>query len=779
MAAEGAASAHQGAFTSSARSDTIQPVPSSSSDPLAFLSDTAPAALSPPVQSSVPLSALPCRSWHCSSPGKALLTGGYLVLDRRYCGLVVALSARFHTVLAPCSDRRILRAIDTPSHPALYHTHSSQPAHLQPDSQPQPHSFQPVTPSRQPPPLSRPVADAGESSGGSLTAAFVLHAPQRSSRLVEYWVRVAVDGGVGGVEGGVTAIRRHPAASEDNPFVLCSIYYTLHFLSAVLPPAVMRSKLACPILLHVKGDHQFYSATPLPDSDPRWLDGKTGLGSSATLVSSLVGALCHYFQLIDDDHNTQLMLHSALLPHHSTTGVSLGSQDHTGSMLARPVSSLDSSFTVVGHDLSTFSTSSSSSLPVCSTLSLPRSARLSICHRLSQLAHCAAQGKIGSGFDVSTAYFGSQVYRRFSQRCIADVLPHSVKQPLAVNRAALLQCVLPEVQHHYHQQTSSNVDSSDLLPSTATSLSSAAPLSAPSSPSSAKSPDSTSPSSSSSSLSELDRTPSPVTAPSCSLCSALRNRPQWDEVVNPLGLPSFLCVLLADVQGGAHTPGMVQQVLRWRERSPTDDSDQLYHRMAALMAAVELSLSTLAAQEEAASHCPAHRRLLDETVAQLGRTRPDEWTGLLSDSPRFANSPAPNPVSEWLVRSLLDLRSSFVSIRALYRLMGEASGVSIEPHTQTQLCDATMALEGVVAAGVPGAGGEDAIFILAIRHERLTTALDTAWQQLSQQRALGNGGGGVSRSIRLLPVEQATDGIMFRTDNQLCLDTLHLPTRNQ
>lgn len=35
-------------------------------------------------------------------------------------------------------------------------------------------------------------------------------------------------------------------------------------------------------------------------------------------------------------------------------------------------------------------------------------------HNLSQTAHCSAQGKIGSGFDVAAAVYGSCLYRRFS-----------------------------------------------------------------------------------------------------------------------------------------------------------------------------------------------------------------------------------------------------------------------------------------------------------------------------------------------------------------------------
>ena len=35
-------------------------------------------------------------------------------------------------------------------------------------------------------------------------------------------------------------------------------------------------------------------------------------------------------------------------------------------------------------------------------------------HNLAQIAHCAAQGKVGSGFDVASAVYGSCLYRRFS-----------------------------------------------------------------------------------------------------------------------------------------------------------------------------------------------------------------------------------------------------------------------------------------------------------------------------------------------------------------------------
>lgn len=42
-------------------------------------------------------------------------------------------------------------------------------------------------------------------------------------------------------------------------------------------------------------------------------------------------------------------------------------------------------------------------------------------HNLAQAAHCAAQGKVGSGFDVAAAVFGSCLYRRFSPSILEKI----------------------------------------------------------------------------------------------------------------------------------------------------------------------------------------------------------------------------------------------------------------------------------------------------------------------------------------------------------------------
>lgn len=60
-------------------------------------------------------------------------------------------------------------------------------------------------------------------------------------------------------------------------------------------------------------------------------------------------------------------------------------------------------------------------------------------HNLAQAAHCAAQGKVGSGFDVASAVYGSCLYRRFSP----SILANSV-QPGSKGFAASLKEVVDE-----------------------------------------------------------------------------------------------------------------------------------------------------------------------------------------------------------------------------------------------------------------------------------------------------------------------------------------------
>lgn len=56
-----------------------------------------------------------------------------------------------------------------------------------------------------------------------------------------------------------------------------------------------------------------------------------------------------------------------------------------------------------------------------------------LAHNLAQFVHCVAQGKVGSGFDVSAAVFGSHIYTRFDPAVIQKLMDDgSVCCPLEI-----------------------------------------------------------------------------------------------------------------------------------------------------------------------------------------------------------------------------------------------------------------------------------------------------------------------------------------------------------
>ena len=67
-----------------------------------------------------------------------------------------------------------------------------------------------------------------------------------------------------------------------------------------------------------------------------------------------------------------------------------------------------------------------------------------------------------------------------------------------------------------------------------------------------------------------------------------------------------------------------------------------------------------------------------------------------------------------ILELLMDIKALFKRARGLLKRMGQEAGVGVEPDSQTLLVDATEEVEGVLCAGVPGAGGEDAVFALTV-----------------------------------------------------------------
>jgi phosphomevalonate kinase len=64
-------------------------------------------------------------------------------------------------------------------------------------------------------------------------------------------------------------------------------------------------------------------------------------------------------------------------------------------------------------------------------------------HRVAQVAHSVAQGKIGSGFDVFTAAYGTSIYRRFPA-AFAEQMMRGEEPPKSVVDAELATCIRPE-----------------------------------------------------------------------------------------------------------------------------------------------------------------------------------------------------------------------------------------------------------------------------------------------------------------------------------------------
>jgi phosphomevalonate kinase len=170
----------------------------------------------------------------------------------------------------------------------------------------------------------------------------------------------------------------------------------------------------------------------------------------------------------------------------------------------------------------------------------------------------------------------------------------------------------------------------------------------------------------------------------------------------PLQLPRRVSLLCGDVCGGSETPSMSRQILAWKERA-TGSADAAERALwPGLLAANDRVAAALAALAAWSECDPA------AYDAALDRLAAEGW-----------QQPAP------LARQLADLRAAFAEVRATLRAVGAKAQVPVEPPEQTQLCDATEALPGVLMCGVPGAGGFDAVFALVV--DSREQALEQLW----------------------------------------------------
>eukprot|EP00808_Paulinella_micropora_P026190 g1498.t1 len=211
-----------------------------------------------------------------SAGGKVLITGGYLILEPAYSGLVIAVTARFYSGVSLLNDKLVQQL--------------GMPASL----------------------LSK---SSTVSSSGPANFSVVVLAPQRSIQPSVYTASLSADGR--------SLNLKRESGFEDNPFVEHSLRQVIVTAAAMMPRKVLLSRLLPGLFVLLQGDNEFYGSTDpnendapssstttsesatAPKSEYSTTSSKTGLGSSAALVASLVGALFAHVGLpLDAKHST-------------------------------------------------------------------------------------------------------------------------------------------------------------------------------------------------------------------------------------------------------------------------------------------------------------------------------------------------------------------------------------------------------------------------------------------------------------------------------------------
>ncbi|CDS10713.1 hypothetical protein LRAMOSA11199 [Lichtheimia ramosa] len=439
-----------------------------------------------------------------SAPGKVLLAGGYLVLDQAYHGLVVGTTSRFYTVIQPGKENTI-------------HVKS----------------------------------------------------PQFESDATWTWTA--------SVNNGNLEFAAKDAVSAGNKFVETCLRFSLQVIQQRMGTAVLNEYLQQGFEITIVGDNDFYSQ--------RAQLSKRQLPNTAEALASLE-PFCNTHSTLGSVHKTGL-----------------------GSSAALTTSLVGALFTHMG------------------AASLSNADDKILIHNVAQFIHCFAQGKVGSGFDVSAAVFGNHRYTRFNPSFLSSIMKDNV-DPSELNKA--------------------------LDPS--------------------------------------------ITS--------------WDNVVTPFQLPPKFELMLGDVDAGSHTPSLVGKVLAWRKSKP-EEANALWNELGGMNAKVEehlRELSTMASTDSAAYHT---------ALEKCAKTKASEWDKIMDESP--------------VIQKMKQLATDFLKVRAHLQEMGSLSDVPIEPKEQTRLLDACMDIEGVVMAGVPGAGGYDAIFCIVISQDAKAQvhSLWQSWKELN------------------------------------------------
>ena len=225
---------------------------------------------------------------------------------------------------------------------------------------------------------------------------------------------------------------------------------------------------------------------------------------------------------------------------------------------------------------------------------------LHMVHGLAQVSHCQAQGKIGSGFDVAAATYGSLIYRRFKPELIAGLPTMDFKNVKL-----------------YHEALRKLVDVTD-----------------------------------------------------------------WDILMERVRIPKGLKLVMGDVNNGSETVKLVAKVKKWY-----DDNEP---RSTAIFEEINQN----------------NNKVMDGTfeLNRMSDENPEDYEKMLT---ALRNG----SISEFT--ELATIADAIKNIRRNFQLISRESGADIEPEVQTHLLDECSKLKGVLTCVTPGAGGFDAIVLIA------------------------------------------------------------------
>lgn len=455
-----------------------------------------------------------------------------------------------------------------------------------------------------------------------------------------------------------------------NPFVSLALLYTLRLASEIKGADELRSLLhnsaSQGILITVLGDNDFYSQRETLDL----ADGVAPTVSQLESLSPFTKQKCR----IADVHKTGLGSSAAMTT--SLAGCFL---------LHLQAIALDDTGAIEAEDLA-------------------------LIHNLAQLAHCAAQGKVGSGFDVSAAIWGSQLYRRFEpkalQACLDQIETVTVEDQVdKATRAATLSArieLLPVLDPH-----------NPLWRPTITS--------------------------------ELKHT---TALEGLALAEHGGDLPR----PAPLQLPPGLDLLLADVDAGSNTPSLVSKVLAWRKDKPVW-AKQLYNVIASSNQALAdglLRLRLLYAHD-----ADTYNATIDRAALELS----PEWEKLLITLPEDESTAeeedgevSVHVSTRSVLQALIDVRNSLRSIRAGMRELGQRAGVPIEPPEIGGLIKKISdTIPGLVGGSIPGAGGYDAFYLIYLSPTN-SRSLSQLWDEIHKVKL------DAESSLTLGPLLSRADG---------------------